>query len=64
VANQTYIKKGRTVLHVSSAEGHVDFVLSILAKKEIPVSLQDTDGLTPLHWAAMKGKLEVHYRSI
>lgn len=49
----------KTVLHVACQEGHLELVKHLLRKRERHVLEQDSDGLTPLHYASRKGHFHV-----
>ena len=54
---------GKTVLHMASANGHLDLVKYILDLLPLPVqdhiNATNDEGNTPLHWACMNGHAEV-----
>lgn len=45
-------------MHLASEEGHVE-VARFLVEHRANVTVQDKDGLTPLHWASRQGRVEV-----
>ncbi|KAH3674827.1 hypothetical protein WICMUC_003030 [Wickerhamomyces mucosus] len=51
-------------IHVASANGHLEtvkYLLSLLAKQDAIklVNIQNIEGNTPLHWAALNGHLQI-----
>ncbi|GAB6027875.1 hypothetical protein CHUAL_002089 [Chamberlinius hualienensis] len=59
-ADQLYIKdkKGRTGLHLASANGHYDMVAQLLGSGA-DINAQDENGWTSLHYTAKDGNLNV-----
>ena len=49
----------KTVLHIACQEGHLDLVTYLLRKRQGHVLEQDSDGLTPLHYASKAGHFHV-----
>lgn len=50
--------EGRSALHWAADEGNVD-AIDILIAAGLEVDGQDTDGMTPLHYAALCGHRQV-----
>nr|XP_048324518.1 uncharacterized protein LOC112490749 [Ziziphus jujuba var. spinosa] len=49
----------RAPLHLASAEGHTDNVRASLQENKVMCLRRDRDGKIPLHYAAMRGRVEV-----
>ena len=52
-------EKADAALHLAVQAGNADLVRQLLALPACDPSAKDVDGLTALHWAASKGKLEL-----